>query len=332
MIGLQGDEWSEHDAYEPRIQVYTNFSFGRGRKRRSLVARYAGEKKSYYRREFDLWEASPARKRSLAIWKGTQERETLPFHANRFSPPAANSREHLLYFQPPPNVTHSLTRYPLIDYPPLLSPLFSKTALVSFPPNIPNFSPFEEEEDSSNRAQQRKKIVRVFYLYLDLDAFRCRWREKEREEMVSVKKIFMYISEVFDYIEMFERFWLHILFLELYISKEEIISFEEVKCLENFFEFVPSSFDSWKRCGARRKASSSIPFHFIRFIVIFLARKGNVNVSFLDLAKDESESLSILIPLGCNKCKDRAKLSLDVRKDPPLPLKIIIQLLVIVRS
>lgn len=101
---------------------------------------------------------------------------------------------------------YSLTRYTLIDYPPLLSPLFSKTALVSFPPNIPNFSPFEEEEDSSNRAQQRKKIVRVFYLYLDLDAFRCRWREKEREEMVSVKKIFMYISEVFDYIEMFERF------------------------------------------------------------------------------------------------------------------------------
>lgn len=48
--------------------------------------------------------------------------------------------------------------------------------------------------------------MRVFYLYLDLDAFRCREREKEREEIVSVKKIFMYISEVFDYIEMFERF------------------------------------------------------------------------------------------------------------------------------
>lgn len=73
-------------------------------------------------------------------------------------------------------------------------------------------------------------------------------------------------------------------------------------------------------------------FHSIRFIVIFLARKGNVNVSFLDLAKDESESLSILILLACNKCKDRAKLSLDVRKDPPLPLKIIIQLLVVMRS
>ena len=81
------------------------------------------------------------------------------------------------------SLTHSLSSYRLSSSP--LTP-FSKTALVSFPPNIPNFSPFEEEEDSSNRAQQRKKIVRVFYLYLDLDAFRCRERERKRERKLSL--------------------------------------------------------------------------------------------------------------------------------------------------
>lgn len=87
-----------------------------------MVARYAG-KKSYYRREFDLWE--PGKKKKSRYLKGDPgERppslsSTPPVSYQRFFP-SANSRQQLLILPSTSSKRYSLAHYPTYR-PPLLS-------------------------------------------------------------------------------------------------------------------------------------------------------------------------------------------------------------------
>lgn len=171
---------------------------------------------------------SPARKRSLAIWKGTQERDLPPslprppFRTNAFSPPRTRASSYLLYLQPPPNVTHSLSHLSTSSPPHWL--LFFKN-----PPSLALV--FEISLDSRESAREGKNIYWDYFTFRQRERGNVSWR----------------------------KYILRFLRLELYISPEK----EGIIIRSDIFEFVSSSIPRKDVLQEERRSCLSSPIYSI---------------------------------------------------------------------